>query len=238
VNVTVTVHEGVVGAEGDGDAGPEEGVQREGGELEDAEGRVGGGADLERHAAARQEGHGRRVGGGCQAVPDALRAKGFHAVADVPGTVVEAGVRGGEQAGLGRDAEGRCEVGDDAEPLVVGQPEPDDPLAGVPGGHPGQRGGVRTGAGPARRHDHPGRRAGDRGQNGLHHRLDATEQGRVRGGVDLDLHPAAPVGEVVLERLGHHPTDVPDRAHRCPGGVVTLLERGPSVRPGRQCRRH
>ena len=67
---------------------------------------------------------------------------------------------------------------------------------------------------------------------------DPAEPGGVPARVDLDLQPAAAVGDVVLGRLAHQPAHVVLGAQHRPGDVVEPLEAEPALLVGgRQLRR-
>jgi hypothetical protein len=74
---------------------------------------------------------------------------------------------------------------------------------------------------------------GHRVEDQVGERGDPAEAGRVAAGVDLDLQPDAPVGDVVLGGLEHQPADVALGPQHRAGHVVQALEPEPALLVGR-----
>ena len=137
------------------------------------------------------------------------------------------------------DPEGTREVLGRTPPLVVGEPEPDHPAAGVLPGQAGQGAGVERVAGAVGGDDHGDAQPGPPGRvlDAVEHQVgeggDAAEARGIAAGVDLDLQPPAPVPDVVLGRLEHQSAYVLGRAQHRAGHVVEALEAEPALLVGR-----
>ena len=227
----------VVGAERDGDPGLRDGAQRHlGGRAVDPEGDVAPRAHLEGHAALGHHLQHPGVLGAAHAVAEAVGPQRLQGGLDRRRAEQLPGVGDQGQPGVPGDLEGAGELLGHPAPLVVAQPEAHDlagPFAGILRRQAGQRPGVEGVPDPARRHDDrhlgPSARRGGPGlvEHDLDRRGDAADEGRVGGGVDLDLEPARPLGGVVLGRLAHDAAHVRLVADTGPRGVIEALEAEP-----------
>lgn len=206
--------------------------------FHDAEGDVGGGADVEDDAFRGEPGDEGRVLNCPYAVGDPLRAEHVECGAHAGRAGKFSRVRGGDQPGGTGDGEGFGERLGGTFGLVSGQAEGDHTVARPPGRETGGLDGRRRIRVTAGEHHDPEADAQPGGGTAalLDHDVQHVERGvrigLVGQGVHMRLDPHRAVRGGVLDHFAHQPQQLLPRtlAHQPRGDAV----RGPEVREGHQ----
>ena len=154
------------------------------------------------------------------------------------------GVRYEEQSGPVSDPEGPLEVRRRPAPLVIGEPEPGNPLPRILSRQPSQRPRVHRVPGPVGGNDDPDpdirrpRRLSGSVEHELGKGRDPPVHRREPRRIGLQLKPPGPLGPLILGNLSHEPVQVVLSAkHRARRVIKPLKPKPPALISGRQLRR-